>query len=299
MRTNRIAGPMLWSLIAITWPVGLDAQGAGSGLRHQAADVAGDAKQEGAQQRSPFNDRAIEITGPAVAGLEKGLDTEIALLVEFAKHLTTYKTLEERQICETRVAMSPEGMKLMDPLLNMRDGATADEMLRISEKIGKDMAVLVTRMCGPDIVADWPEWRRREKLEEIQRKAAAAAGPVRSSEGPRQGGPAASGDAGDTAWIQEPGMSLHAYQIFKERVYAYCNALKAGTIQPGQGVKFPGTGEDIFWVFTDDEARAIAPLCPNLLKKIRITIAIEEITVQSGKKLTLEKLDVIIRKVPD
>ncbi len=291
--------------LMLSLPVPAEAQGVGGRLRQRVAEVAGGKDNtEQAQQKSPFNETVIEITGPVLAGFMKGLDTEIALLVDFGKLLATFRTPEEYGACQAQVAMSPEGMKVMEQITNLRDDATAEEYQRAMEKMNRDMLALTTKTCGAD-PAEWPAARRRETLEEIEKKAAAAAGPVRSSPPSPHGGPSpiehgADAPAAFPDWMQDTGLSPQAYAIMKERIDAYCNALNAGAIQPGQAVTFPGTGKDIFWVYTEEESKQIAPLCDQLKNKRRITMEIGEIVIQPSSKITLEILDaIILSKQPD
>ncbi len=249
-----------------------------------------------ATQAQGFSEDVIEITGPVLAGFMKGIDTEIALLYEFGKLLATYKGPEEYGICQAQMGASPEGMKIAAQFASLPENATMEQMQRVTEKMGREFAALSLKVCGPD-PADWHDVKRREKIEEIQTKAAAAADPVGSFDADPAGGPAAIDDPADHDREPERRLSLLAFLIMKERIDAYCNALAAGTIQAGQGVKFPGNGKDVFWVYTDAEAMVIAPQCPDLMRKSRIALEMGEIIMQQDK-ITLGEIDVIMQLPP-
>lgn len=242
-----------------------------------------------------FNERVIEITAPVIGGFMNGLDVEITLLAEFAQELVTYRAPGDYRRCHGRVASSPEFQKIQAQPATWPDNATPEELQRLSDKMAADMVAYVRKQCGGDILNEWPEHKRRERIEEIQRKAAVAAGPVMAAPGPRPRGPKALDEVVDYWMEQGAGLSVEAYLIMKERVEAYCKALNDGVIKAGEAVKFPGTGKDIYWVYTEEEAKAIAPLCVKALPKGQVTIKLGEAVVVPGKKLTLEMIEVIVQ----
>ena len=262
MRTSmRSLVPAL--LVALAVPAVGEAQSIGDRLKKKVGLGGGEQQQEAtAASASTFN--GDEITPEVLEHFTNGLKTEIALRAEFAALLATYKTPEEYQQCSNGVATSPEGMKIMERMLNVPENPTPEQMQRIYAEGDVALRELLGKVCGPD-PQDWTLQKRQEKLAEIEKKAADAAGPATDSSPSPEHGPSVAAD--DAFALQ--GMPLLVYQMIKERVIAYCMALESGAIQPGQAVQFPGTGANIYWVFTAAEAQAIAPMCAQLMPMLQ------------------------------
>ncbi len=305
-------GILLCALVALTAPVDTSALGVGGRLRQRVDQAASqDKKPDQAQERPlKFDAIVVEINEASLRGLENGLDTEIRLLEAFAALLAPYKSLEEYRACVNQLGENPgfkeTYMQILMHLANVRDGATMEEMQRATEKMNRDMAALVLKACGPD-PDDWPEHKRREKIEEIARKAAAAAGPIRSFRPEPHGGPFAIDDGDDTAWDahewaatytgaqQTQGLPYHAYLVMKERVQALCTYLDVSghTPTPGYQLHFPASLIDpngnpkIFWVFMPDEVKQIQAICPPIqlkLGKVQIILEMPPIRITGRTK---------------
>jgi hypothetical protein len=98
-------------------------------------------------------------------------------------------------------------------------------------------------------------------------KAAASAGPVQPPDPLLQlsGGPRID-DAHSPGPVQQVGMTLAQYGIAWERALKYCVLLEEGVIHPNQPVVHPGASNNIYWVYSETEAKSIEPLCPEIFK---------------------------------
>lgn len=248
-------------LVALAVPAVVEAQSIGDRLKKKVG-IGGDEQQQQATAASSttFSGDVVEITPEVLEHFTNGLKTEIALRAEFAALLATYKTPEEYQQCSNGVATSPEGMKIMERMVNFPENTTLEQMQRIYAEVDVAMKELLAKVCGPD-PQDWTQHKRQEKLAEIEQKAADAAGPATGSSPVPEHGPSV---AADDAFALR-GLPLGVYQLIKERVIPYCMALESGVIQPGQAVLIPGDGSNTYWVFTAAEAQAIAPHCAELM----------------------------------
>lgn len=258
MTMNRLTGAVLCAFFAIATRV--------------------DAQAQATQQAIEFNERVIEITEPVIRGVMNGLDVQIRLLREFDQFLRTYKTPGEYRVCQGQVAASPELQKIMSQPLGWPENPTPEQQQRLSEKMSADMEALLRKKCGGDIINEWPEQKRGEKIEEIEMKAAAAAGPVKSSSR-RQSGPAWVDETDDVDVVQSVGMLIAAYRIVLERISAWCQykqvIKKQGyTPTPGYNVHFsasfinPKVSASIFFVYTVDEIKTIDKYCFDIELKI-------------------------------
>lgn len=121
----------------------------------------------------------LVISEPVLTAFERGLRTEIALRAEFRKELAALKTKQEYQRCYGESMTSPEAMKLGESILIMPDNITPGAQQRRTERAGRSILAFLERKCGPDPVAFGDSWRAK-RLEEIERRAANAAGPLPS-----------------------------------------------------------------------------------------------------------------------
>ncbi len=151
------------------------------------------ADQPAAGQGPQFNERMVELTTPVVAGMLKGLDTEIAQLTEFKQLLGAYKTEDQYEDCTQSVARLPDAQKIMMQIANLPSNATSEQVQATTEKMNTAMNELIAKTCGASIEADWPTNKRQEKVAEIHRKAAVAAGLL--LRGSSQGQPGGAGSA--------------------------------------------------------------------------------------------------------
>jgi hypothetical protein len=103
---------------------------------------------------------------------------------------------------------------------------------------GADSAV--KKKCGTDPILQWTPGDRSRMIEQIAQNAAKTAG-----------------------------MDDQCYSNLKEFAAFFCSLPDAQQQKAMQdGLKIPGTGKDIFWVFTPEHARALKPRCSKLVDAI-------------------------------
>lgn len=224
-------------------------------------------KPEGSQGATPFGSDVLEITQPVLDGFVRGLTLEVKLRKEFRDELSKYPTQAQYDACEGQVAVSEEGQKVAMQMTKLPENASVAETQRVMEQMSKDMAALVKKRC-PFNPADWPDNKRGERLSEIRVKAAAAAAPV-GGPGPREED-VLEDDTAERASFLFPvssqaatGLTVRQYEILLERIERFCAFSQQGAPSAVQAVgdtnqvKFPGTGQKIFWVFTAVEVRTL------------------------------------------
>jgi hypothetical protein len=208
------------------------------------------------QQQSLFNADVMQITPASVASMRQAMATERSMQDEFRRELAKYPTREQYAECQQKAAISPEGQKIVAVMGNMPENATPEEHQRIITKMGTDMEALVKKLCplNPD---DWQDYKKRERVVAIHRKASSPFDTI--------GVRGVSGDG-----VSE--LSARRNDILTERIVAYCEAKKAGADVSGDadGLKIPGTGRDIYWVYTAEELKVLATIdCDKFLAEHR------------------------------
>lgn len=233
---------------------------------------------------------ALIITPAMLERLTRGMDAELAMQKDFEKELARYPTLSQYEDCKAKVAMSPEGQKVMNAMSTVPENATPEQFQAIMVKMGADMEALTKKGCPLD-PHDWNDYKRSERMREIRGKAAQRARlakPVASSptsqETPRlalrfEVAPdepwswAAADTIADTlvTITGEPGLSEHEYSVMIERLVKFCEIRKSVDTKPKSGgLQYPGTGRNIFWVWTEEELRTLATFdCAAFEKKYK------------------------------
>lgn len=126
----------------------------------------------------PVNDpNLIPITETSLTALEHGLETEIALRAAYKKELADQAARQQKyQECTTQLTLSPESLAIAERSAKLFDGAkTNEDLMAVTAKIAKEREELTTKRCGQD---PGNPAAKQERLNDIARKAAAAAGPI-------------------------------------------------------------------------------------------------------------------------
>ena len=220
------------------------------------AEKAAEPARSGNQPGSLFNADVMQITPASIESMNQAMANERSMQDEFRKELAKYPTREQYAECQSKAATSPEGQKIMAVMGNMPATMTPEEHQRIMTKMGTDMEALIKKKCplNPD---DWQDHKKRERLVEIHRKASAPFDTI--------GVKGVSGDG-----VSE--LSARRNDILTERIVAYCEAKNGGIDVSGDadGLKFPGTGKDIYWVYTAEELKVLATIdCDKFLEEHR------------------------------
>ena len=245
MRIPVIATALL--LILIAQPSQVSAQGLG-GLVKKAGQAAKDASNKKDQAKEKAPDKPAEqpatrcdVSEDAYDRLLKGMQAELDGLNKMGQDFATAKTgsTKYRQ-CTADYAGTEEYQKVLNKPPPSQNMSTEQLMKWMQDKTtGADSAV--AKKCGKDPILSWDSSDQRKMIEEIAQNAAKAAG-----------------------------MDDQCYSNLKEFAGFFCSqpeAVQQKAIQ--EGLKIPGDGKDIFWVFTPEHARALKPRCGKLMSAIK------------------------------
>ena len=179
--------PLACLALALAAPQLVEAQFGGLGRRitEGAKKAAGvepdDAAKPGEPTSKPVVLRTddpfvIPITDGVLKAFAKGLQTEVDLLEQLRKELVAREAaVEKYNACRNQAAGSPEFIEILMKLGNLPENSTNEDMQKAMAQMAKDQEALVLKRCGSTPAAV----NGAERLQEIQRKAAAAAGPIR------------------------------------------------------------------------------------------------------------------------
>lgn len=218
--------------------------------------------------QSPYNSDVLEITPPVFEGFLRGLKIEVALTKEFRAELAKYPTAEQRRKCETDWGMSPDAQKLMMSF-SPPENATAEQIMALQQKHYKNIEDAMRKKCPLDADQVWPNGKRMERMAEIKTKAAANAGPegTSGSDPLDEEGADTPVDSSDpiggpfATFVPAAGLTVLQYDILLERIKRFCDELKANAAAGrggSGGVKIPGAGTKIFWVYSPTEAQTLS-----------------------------------------
>lgn len=178
----------------------------------------------------------------AMDRLLTGLETERAARAAALKVAMSARSQTQYNTCQAELALNPEVQKLFEGLAALPDDATPEQLQAATTKMATDMSALLEKTCGPT---------RAETREAVDRQMADAG----------RLGAAAAKMADEYARVQE-----HAYR--------FCQLPPAEqAAAQNEGLRVPGTGQGVYWVFTATEAKAYAPRCAELLS---LTAALEK-----------------------
>lgn len=233
-----------------------------------------------------FDNRIRYITEPHLKALFRGMDAELAMRAEFRKEMAKYGTKEQYEACTANASMSPEGQKIMAAMTNVPANATAEEAQRHMAKMSAEMEALVNRAC-PLNPSYWNDVTKRERLEEIRSKAAEIAFPPSTTSSTNPDGseprgllflvlpedPAPSAPDTIVSLDEAKKLSLDQYTRMIERLVAYCEYMKNRPradpkMESRDGLRFPGNGTNVYWVFTAEEMAMLTKFdCVEFFRK--------------------------------
>lgn len=248
MRNTRSVALFLLALVVL--PVGsrVNAQGIGGLIKKKATDAVkgnkGDKGKTVAKDDGPITSQFEKECGPLTPdGIDrflKGLEIELAGRAAFDRKLAGTKPDEEVRACRDKETISPDAMAIIQRGLS-GDGLTVDHVQKQMEKNRADLETYLTRKCGE---------------------------PVSKYEGDRY----KEYDAAQKAGAKEAGVSDDCYNKLKEFGLFFCKGMTPAQQQAAvqDGIKVPGFGSGV-WVYTAEEAKALAPKCGKLVGQIEAT----------------------------
>lgn len=190
--------------------------------------------------KSQFDKECGPVTPDEIERFLKGLQAEAAAREAYQRRLAATKPDAEVEACRQKEAPGPEAIALIQR--GLANGGTTEYVQKQMEKNREDLEKLMVKKCGDrrsPVEHSWPS----------ERTAAHKAG------------------------AKESGLSEECYDKLKEFTLAFCKALTPDQqkIATEQGIRVPGQGQGIFWVFTADEAKAMFPHCGELVKSVNAT----------------------------
>jgi hypothetical protein len=165
------------------------------------------------------------------------------------KFLATLKTPEAWDKCRIEYQMSPEGMKLGEKLTTIPENASMEERNKILAQIAADLDKAFVAKCGPD--------PSKYNSGQMMRDALAK---------------------GSDAFEKED----WKYASWKEWVLAFCEYIEALKKQSdaqaklaqikADGLRIPGQGTGIYFVYTATESNLLLDQCESLVPLIQATM---------------------------
>lgn len=184
-----------------------------------------------AGQRVP-DARALLITDAMLARVARGLDAEHALIKDYEKELTKYPTPAQFQACQVKAASTPEGQRLMNPGNFIKEGMKPDQLQAAMMRMSTESDAYYKKACPLKPVTDY---EKSERMRQIRTKAASM-------------------DGDSVKILGTGGLSELDFGEMIERILYYCSLKTRMDVKPRPGgLKTPGTGKDIYWVYTESE----------------------------------------------
>jgi hypothetical protein len=228
---SRLGFGLLLSLLIAT--ISVEAQFGGL-IRKKAGEVVQPKPAPGNDQATPSSALGCDVSGDAMDRLLKGMEAERAAREAALKDFASMKSPAEYQACQAGLAMSPEGQKVFEAMTSMPENASAADAQNAMAKFASDMQALLQKQCGPDPGNTRGEFTRRyEDAKNVGSK---------------------------TANMTE------CYAKMEEHAFSFCQLSESEQAKAqNAGLKAPGTGTNVFWVFTAAEAKAYKPRCERLV----------------------------------
>ena len=123
------------------------------------------------------NPNILLITDTSLTALERGLQTEIELRAAYKKELDEQAVrAKQYEACSNQANTSPEMMAVVQKSASAYDNVkTQDDMIRAATKIAAERDAVIAQKCGQ---APPKPAANDDRLTDIMRRAAAAAGPI-------------------------------------------------------------------------------------------------------------------------
>jgi hypothetical protein len=183
------------------------------------------------EQPSASGRLGCDVNDAVMDKLLKQMDAERAERDAALKDAASAKSPVQFEQCRMEQSRSPEGLQIAQKLGDLPDNASPDETQRAMMKSGEEMQALVARKCGGDPY---------EARDNLNKRFDAAAQRGREAD--------------------------RCYPTVQEHAIAFCNLPESDQAAAvNDGISTPGSGSNIFWVFTAAEAQAYKPRCSQIL----------------------------------
>ena len=215
------------------------------GLVKKAGEAAKNAnnKKDKAQQQPTQEQPATrcDVSDDAYERLLKGMQAELDGLKNMGNDYNTAKAGSTKfKQCQIDYGSTEEYQKILNKAPPSQNMSVEQLMKWMQDKTtGADSAM--AKRCGNDPILKWTPGDRGTKIDEITKNAANTAG-----------------------------MDEQCYANLKEFAGFFCSQPEGVQQKATQdGLKIPGNGKDIFWVFTPEHARALKPRCTKLMPAMK------------------------------
>jgi hypothetical protein len=249
--------PSVVHLLTLTVALSLAASGANAGLTDAIKSKVKAIKGEPKAKTAAAESGAIEsrmsppVTPELLDRFQAAMEIELAEREKAKKILAAYKSQEEFNKCRMDFMQSPEGLKLAERMTTFNENATAEEMQKVMTEVGAEVEKQIAAKCGPDPMS------RYTRENALMRDALAK---------------------GSDAFVKDD----QAYYLWKEWVLPFCKYLEELKKQPDadakiakikdEGLRIPGSGKGIYYVYTASEATELLERCDELVPLIEATL---------------------------
>lgn len=252
MRPTTLGIPVM--LLACALAAGPAHAGWGDALKQQANKVIKNEKKPAAATETGAVQSRIEpkLTPENLSKFKASLELETAERTRVTRFLATVKPRETYQKCYQEWLMSPDGVKLSQRYADAMSGKSQAEIQKNVETVGVEMQKQVEQHCGPDPDHYNQGWANDQVRQAI-------------------------GRASDQFTTDD-----YAYATWKEWITEFCNYIAELKKQPDadkklakikdEGLRIPGTGAGIYYVYTASEATALLEQCDSLMPLIQATL---------------------------
>ena len=280
---------------------GLEAQGIGGLIKRKAADAVKpkeEPKTKAPDAAEPRSEFSFDLTPESMAALKRGLELEIRLREEYRAEVARQKTVAQYKACESESASSPEAAKFMEEYLaRMEKVKTQEEVQKLTVWQNETLSAIIKKKCGDDpqpLISKQTERFTKAQFEGAMEFSKAFRKPApRYDTGNREQEDAgeacqALGDLEDGSLTndlcpityseslqEQPNASTDVkvleYLKTIELVTKFCSLSREMRQDAMKnGIRVPGQGDKIYWVFSKDFANWVGDSCDDVLKLITL-----------------------------
>ena len=253
MRPTKLGISM--TLLACAVAAGPALAGWGDALKKEANKaVHHDKKPTTSAESGPVESRIEpKVTPETLAKFKASLELEIAERKRVTQFMATVKSSEAYDKCKNDWMLSPDGQKASQKYMDAMQGVKSQaDVQKVAETLGKEIEKALEQHCGPDPNQYNQAWANQEIRNAI-------------------------GKASDQFTTDD-----YAYATWKEWITEFCNYIVALKKQPDaaqrlakikdEGLRIPGSGAGIYYVYTASEANALLEKCESLVPLIEATL---------------------------
>lgn len=281
---------------------GLEAQGIGGLIKRKAADAVKpkeEPKTKATDATEPPSPFPFDLTPESMAALKRGLALEIKLREEYRAEVARQKTVAQYKACETESASSPEAAKYMEEYLaRMEKVKTQEEVQKLTAWQNETLNAIIKKKCGDDpqpLISKQTERFTKAQFEGAMEFSKAWRKPApRHDAGNREQEDAGEACQAVTGFMEDgsltndlcpityseslqeqpnAGTDVKVLEYLKtiELVTKFCSLSKEMRQDAMKnGIRVPGQGDKVYWIFSKDFANWVGDSCEDVLKLITL-----------------------------